>query len=158
MYRRKGVGLPRQRPEGDRAGVGVDMALVCPDSPSPLWSCGPRGSGGGRRGRKEEPKALGFPQEEAGSSAPLLLPAQAPSSWSWAFPLLPRSPGLLSSALELSWSLGLLRTEGSELWRRRQGNEVARRAQQSIPVLVPERSVFSKQVSTEQLCNLNLVA
>lgn len=86
----------------------MDMALVCPDSPSPLWSCGPRGSGGGRRGRKEEPKALGFPREEAGSSAPLLLPAQAPSSWSWAFPLLPRSPGLLSSALELSWSLGLI--------------------------------------------------
>lgn len=82
----------------------MDMAWVGPDSPSPLWSCGPRGSRGGRRGGKEEPKALAFPQEDAGSSAPLLLPAQAPSSWSWAFPLLPRSPGLLSSALVLSWS------------------------------------------------------
>lgn len=125
MYRRKGVGLPRQWPEGDRAGAGVDMALVCPDSPSPLWSCGPRGSGGGRRGGKEEPKALGFPQEDAASSVPLLLPVQAPSSWSWAFPLLPRSPGLLSSTLELSWSLGLLRTERGDFGGGRELSKVS---------------------------------
>lgn len=40
MYRKKGVGLPGQRLEGDGAGAGVAMALVCPGCPFPLWSCG----------------------------------------------------------------------------------------------------------------------
>lgn len=38
MYRRKGVGLLKQRPEGDGAEVGVDMALVGPGCLSLLWS------------------------------------------------------------------------------------------------------------------------
>ena len=51
-------------------------------APPPCGVVVPRGSGGGRRGRREGPKALGFPQENAGSSVPLLPSAQAPSSWS----------------------------------------------------------------------------
>lgn len=40
MYRKKGVGLPRQRLEGDRAGAGEAVALVCPGCPFPSWRCG----------------------------------------------------------------------------------------------------------------------
>lgn len=76
-------------------------------APPPCAVVVPRGSGGGGRGRREGPKALDFPQENAGSSVPLLPSAQAPSSWSRGLWLLPRSLHLLSQALGLSWSLGL---------------------------------------------------
>lgn len=83
----------------------------------------PRGSRGGRRGRKEEPKALGSPQETAGSSAPLLPPARPRPLGRAAFWLLSRSLQLLFPALELSWSRGLLETEGSKLEEEKRGNE-----------------------------------
>lgn len=90
-------------------------------APPPCAVVVPRGSGGGGRGRREGPKALDFPQENSGSSVPLLPSAQAPSSWSRGLWLLPRSLHLLSQALGLSWSLGLLEAEESEVWKRSKG-------------------------------------
>lgn len=66
--------------------TGQEMEWTWPWSalaaPGPCGVVVPRGSRGGRRGRKKEPKALDSPQETGGSSALLLPPAQAPSSWS----------------------------------------------------------------------------
>lgn len=59
----------------------MDMALVCPAASPPCGAVVSRGSGGGRRGRTEKPKALGFPIGEyrvlsttpSPSSGPVLL-------------------------------------------------------------------------------------
>lgn len=110
------MGLPGQRPEGGRA----ELEWVWPRPSLATWF--PEVVGEGRRGRTEELKALGFHMEEGSvlGIAPQLRPWPLGHT---TFRLLPMSLGLLSPALEQSWSQGLLETEG---WRRR-GNKVAGR-------------------------------
>lgn len=83
----------------------MDTALVCPAASPPCGVVVPRGSGGRRRGRTKEPKALGFPIGEcrvlsttpSPSSGPILLVI-----WPWGCSL-----GAFSFFLKLWNSPGL---------------------------------------------------
>lgn len=108
----KGVGFQGRGERATRPKLEWTWHWSALATPPPCGVVVPRGSGGGRRGRKEGPKALGFPQENAGSPAPLLPQPRPHPLGHAAFWLLPRSLQLLSPALELSWCLQLLETEG----------------------------------------------
>lgn len=85
-------------------------------APSPRGGVVPRGSGGREKRQKRGAKGTGFPTGECRVLGARPSPSPGPSSWSGGFWLLPTSLQLLSPALELSWSLELLETEGSKVW------------------------------------------
>lgn len=68
-----------------------------------------------------------------------------------AFWLLPRSLRLLSQALELSWSLGLLETKGNTFWRQRKLGGTEDTAEHLCSR--PRKVRTFKQVSTHNLCD-----
>lgn len=87
-------------------------------APSPCGAVVPRGSGGREKRQQRGAKGTEFPIGECRVPGHPLLPSARPPPLSHAgFGQLPRSLQLLSPALGLSWSLGLLETEGSRLWR-----------------------------------------